>query len=576
MFRNSMLRSTCASLWTVLAWGALVGSLFGQPSLHFERVSDSLASPVFVTHAPGDFDRLFVVQRGGQIRIIDLANDTLVSTDFLAVPGIAAGGEQGLLGLAFHPNYANNGYFYVNFTDNSGGDTRVVRFNVTGNPDVADPSSGVLLLEIDQPQSNHNGGWIGFGADGYLYIATGDGGGSNDTGTGHTSGTGNAQDLTSNLLGKMLRIDVDRDDFPADPALNYGIPADNPFVGVAGDDEIYLYGLRNPWRCSFDRETWDLYIGDVGQGAREEISLRRWNAVGNRNFGWRLREGMIATPASGIGGDPPAGNVNPIYDYVRSGSGFAGTCVTGGYAYRGPVADLRGHYFFADFGSDALWSFKFDQSPEASFDGANYNARRDWTSVLTTTTGTLDNIASFGEDAAGNLYVCDISGELYRLIGGALSTAVAVESIVPIHGSLANVGLTELSNSDDVYLGCSPPVRRIQQSSEPQVWLELTGTAPHNFPQELRLDVEANATSAELTQTIELFNFSTGDYDLLDARTSTTQDQQVMVDPDGSGAEYVDEDGTVRARVGWLAPPVPTRRFKWRVRVDQIVWRFVE
>src|SRR5690606_38231904 len=170
------------------------------------------------------------------------------------------------------------------------------------------------ILSFNQPQPNHNGGWIDFGPnDGYLYIATGDGGGGNDNGTGHTAGTGNAQDTTDNLLGKMLRIDGHGDDFPPDNPRNYAIPEDNPFVGVNGDDEIWSYGLRNPFRSSFDRANGDLWIGDVGQTRREEINYQPADSSGGENYGWRLREGIIPTPG-GVGGSRPEGNVEPIYD----------------------------------------------------------------------------------------------------------------------------------------------------------------------------------------------------------------------------------------------------------------------
>ncbi len=246
---------------------ALPAFSYAQQSMNVQRVASGLSSPLFVTYAPGDSTRLFIVQRSSQIRILNLTTGTLNAQNFITVPGVLAGGgqsEQGLLGLAFHPDYQNNGRFFVYFTDNTGGDVRIQQFTRI-NADTADPSSAVNIIEIDEPQANHNGGWIGFGPDGYLYAAVGDGGGAYDTGTGHTPGTGNAQDITDNLLGKMLRIDVDGDDFPGDANRNYAIPTDNPFVGVNGDDEIFLYGLRNPWRCSFDRLTGDLWVGDVGQ-----------------------------------------------------------------------------------------------------------------------------------------------------------------------------------------------------------------------------------------------------------------------------------------------------------------------
>jgi glucose/arabinose dehydrogenase len=550
---------------------ALPVVLKGDQSLVFKRVSAALVSPVFATYAPGDFQRLFIVQRGGQIRILDLTDDTLNGTDFITIPDVLSGGEQGLLGLTFHPDYQNNGFFYVNFTDTTGGDTRIMRFSRGGNADTGNPNSGVLLLEIDQPQTNHNGGWIGFGPDGYLYIATGDGGNFDDTGTGHTAGTGNAQDITSNLLGKMLRVDVDGDDFPADPNRNYAIPPTNPYVGINGDDEIFLYGLRNPWRCSFDRLTNDLYIGDVGQDQREEIDVRFHGSSGNRNYGWRLREGMIATP--NVGGAPPADNVNPIYNYPHTGGNFGGFCVTGGYVYRGPIVDLRGHYFFADYISDRLWSLKFDGSPENTFNGTNYNALVDWTLVLDTDIGIMSNFSSFGEDAAGNLYVCDLGGELFRLESGNISTSLGVIAINALRGFHISGGLAEIENSDNTYL-------RYRQGitfnvNEPPVWIEFFGISPDSDPAAVSFDIESNSNTAGIRQTIELYNYTTDSYDIVDQTNISTVDQTVTVELEGDGGDYVFIDGSVRARIGWK-PNGPIFLFPWQINIDKIAWRVVE
>ncbi|MCA9266312.1 MAG: PQQ-dependent sugar dehydrogenase, partial [Planctomycetales bacterium] len=308
----------------------------------------------------------------------------------------------GLLGMAFDPDYASNGYFYVDYTDTTGA-TRVRRYSVSaGNPNMADANTGVDVLRISQPESNHNGGWIGFSPiDNYLYIATGDGGGANDQ---HSEPTGNAQDLTDNLLGKILRIDPAGDDFPGDSSRNYAIPSTNPFVGATGDDEIWAYGLRNPWRPSFDRQTGDLYIADVGQNAREEISFQPASSAGGENYGWRLREGTIATPTTGVGGDRPPGAVEPVHDYFHA---LGRISVTGGYAYRGPIESLQGHYFFADYGSGDLWSFRMSDGQKMDFSNNTDN--------VSLSGAGLGNIASFGEDAAGNLYVLNRSGPIYRI-----------------------------------------------------------------------------------------------------------------------------------------------------------------
>ena len=268
--------------------------------------------PVFVTAPPKDSKRLFVVEKGGRIRIFDLIAGSLLPTPFLALTDLSSGDEQGLLGLAFHPKFETNGLFYVNFTDGSGA-TNVREYRVSaGNPNVANPTSARTLLIIPQPFANHNGGWIAFGPDELLYIAMGDGGSANDPGN-------RAQNL-GELLGKMLRIDVNGDDFPTEPGRNYKIPPTNPFVGKPGArPEIWAYGLRNPWRCSFDRKTGDLYIADVGQGSREEINFQPAASKGGENYGWRFEEGTLAT-----GLDPiPAGIAltNPIFEYTHAAHG---------------------------------------------------------------------------------------------------------------------------------------------------------------------------------------------------------------------------------------------------------------
>ena len=261
--------SLCAAIVTADAARAETQALFGTA----ERVASGLSRPVYAVAPRGDLNRLFIAEQGSggtaRIKVLDLDSGG-VST-FLSITGLSTGGEEGLLGLAFHPDYLTNGHFYVYTTPTGQTRTRIARYTAQGDPAVsnaADASSFFLILEIAQPFMNQNGGWMDFGPiDDYLYVATGDGGSSGDP-------QNNANDITNELLGKILRIDVDGDDFPADSTRNYAIPSDNPFVGATGDDEIWAYGLRNPWRCSFDRATGDLYIGDVGQNLREEIDLQ--------------------------------------------------------------------------------------------------------------------------------------------------------------------------------------------------------------------------------------------------------------------------------------------------------------
>jgi glucose/arabinose dehydrogenase len=405
-----------------------------------ERVASELAAPIFATHPPGDRDRLFIVERGSPaestnasaaIRILDLNTGSVLATPYLTITNIDNRGEGGLLGMAFHPDYQTNGKFYVYLTaaDSIAGtffSSYVREYTLSADPNVASTSFNPVIT-WGQPQSNHNAGWIGFSPnDGYLYISSGDGGGGNDDDTGHTPGTGNAQDITDNLLGKMLRINVNADDFPADADRNYAIPPTNPFkAGVgdpaddAGDDEIWAYGLRNPFRDSFDRITGDLWIGDVGQSQREEIDFQPASSTGAENYGWRLREGLIQTP--GVGGNKPPGNVDPVYDYNRDADQFGGTVVTGGYVYRGPDPSLQGQYFFADSRNspetedDNYWMF----DPADPF-GTVMNID----SLLFPTApadGTVQFPVSFGEDAVGNLYIAYIaSGEVYRIVTNEL------------------------------------------------------------------------------------------------------------------------------------------------------------
>src|SRR5262249_14019656 len=291
------------------------------------------------------------------------------------------------------PNFATNGFFYVNLSNKNNGDTEIRRYQVSSNPNVANPASATLILSIDQSEfNNHKGGWLGFGPDGDLYISVGDGGGSvNPLHTG--------QDINS-LRGKILRIDVDR---PPDPGLNYHIPADNPFAGQPGADEIFALGLRNPWRPSFDRATGDFYIADVGQDTWEEIDIGAKGA----NYGWNHYEG----PASFPNGDALSGGTLtfPIYSYNHS----VGHSITGGYVYRGPSDGLQGQYFFADFVNDKIFTLHFDGSAWVATER---------TGQITTDAGAINSPSSFGQDGLGNLYVVDLDGDVFRLTPNVAAT----------------------------------------------------------------------------------------------------------------------------------------------------------
>jgi glucose/arabinose dehydrogenase len=364
------------------------------------RVASGLSMPVFVTAPPGDTSRLFIVEQGtngtASIKILDLSTNTVLGTPFLTISGIATGGERGLLGLAFHPDYASTGYFYVYLSD-TGASNSVWRYTVSALPDVADPASVRTVMVMAHPASNHNGGWIAFGPDDYLYVATGDGG----------SGV-NAQNIDI-LLGKMLRIDVNGDDFPANANANYAIPPTNPFVGTTGADEVWHYGLRNPWRDSFDPATGDLYIGDVGASTIEEISFQP-SGTGGLNFGWDCMEGGNCTGSMACTCNSTS-LTDPIHTYGHS----LGCAVMGGYVYRGSaLCGLQGTYFFADNCSNQIWSFRYTGGLVADF--TNRTAELDPPGTLA-----IGGISSFGEDQNGELYLCALySGDVFRVVPGAL------------------------------------------------------------------------------------------------------------------------------------------------------------
>jgi hypothetical protein len=315
---------------------------------------------------------------------------------------VSTASEQGLLGMAFHPDYANNGYFFVNYT-NSGGSTVIARYQVSGsNPNVASPSSATTVMTISQPYTNHNGGCIQFGPDGYLWIGTGDGGSGGDPGN-------RAQDITGQLLGKMLRINVD--------SLPYTIPASNPFVGTTGDDEIYSYGWRNPWRFSFDSLTGDFYSADVGQNAWEEVDVVGGSDGIGGNFGWRCYEGDHTYNTSGCPSSSTM--IFPVHEYAQGGSPYR-CSITGGVVYRGSeIPDLQGTYFFGDYCSNQIWSFVWDG-------GDGINSLQDRTSELAPNAGSIASISSFGEDADGNIYICDLGGEVFVIQADAPTGACCV------------------------------------------------------------------------------------------------------------------------------------------------------
>lgn len=388
-----MSRSPCSAVGASFCLGLLVlSSCADNPSepdppdpgdvdIVATKIAEGIDAPMYLT-APSNDERLFVVEQQGRIRIIQ--NGQLLPTPFLDIrSSVGSGGERGLLSMAFHPDYAANGFFYVNYTGKDG-NTRVERYRVSAaDPNVADPATAQLVLGVEQPFSNHNGGLIEFGPDGMLYIGMGDGGSGGDP-------LEHGQNPNT-LLGTLLRIDVDG-------ATPYGIPANNPWAsGTGGRPEVWAIGLRNPWRFSFDHDAGMLYIADVGQNRREEIDAVPANQAG-LNFGWNTMEGSLCyDPMSGCNRN---GLVLPVHEYVN---GADGSCsVTGGYVYRGTaIPALEGHYFYGDYCAGFVRSF--------ALAGGVATDHQAWD------LGVLGNITSFGEDAAGELYMLVQQGDVYRI-----------------------------------------------------------------------------------------------------------------------------------------------------------------
>jgi glucose/arabinose dehydrogenase len=357
---------------------APTGNNLATAKIALKSIAEGLKQPVYVTHAGDDSGRLFVVEKAG--RIVLLRDGVPASAPFLDISDRVGsiGSEQGLLSVAFHPQFSQNGRLFVDYTD-SNGDTVISRFQASG--DSADPASEAVLLTIDQPYANHNGGLVLFGPDGDLYIGMGDGGSGGDP-------QGNGQNRET-LLGKLLRLNVDGD--------TYTIPPDNPWPnGGEAKPEIWAYGLRNPWRFSFDRATGDMYIADVGQGEYEEINVQR-SGSGGQNYGWNITEGNHCFRSSSCDSND---TVAPIAEYDHS----QGCSITGGYIYRGAAfPSLQGLYFYGDYCSGRIWALS-ETAP------GSWQERE----LLKTDL----SISSFGEDQAGEVYLTDLGGTLYQIVAG--------------------------------------------------------------------------------------------------------------------------------------------------------------
>ncbi len=373
-----------------------------------QQVASGLGTAVFATAIPGDTGRLLVLDKTGTIRSLDVATGQ-VQTFLNITAQVSPAGEQGLLGMAFHPEFHANGKFYV-FFSNLAGDTVLREYTMDpANPGAPLLSSARDLLTVPQPgsETNHKGGWIGFGADGMLHIATGDGGGGGDPlGTGQNP---------NDLLGAILRIDVNGDDFPADPARNYAIPADNPFASGGGAPEVWAYGLRNPYRAGFDRGTGELWIGDVGQGRREEVDIGAPGA----NFGWPLYEGDLTYPGGEPAGTLPPGITAPVFSYGRDAGDRT---VIGGHVYRGPDSGLQGQYVFGDYISGRIWTL-FDSDGDGTLERTQIAQLGAF------------QLGSFAEDGEGNLFALTLDGRLFSVTtGGLTGTQDGNDTLVTGHG----------------------------------------------------------------------------------------------------------------------------------------------
>ena len=416
-------------------------------------VTSGLSSPLFVGHAGDGSNRLFIVEQGGIIKVLQPGSST--PTPFLDIhTRVLVGGERGLVGLAFHPQYGSNGRFFVFYTRTGDGALVIAEYHVSPNPDVASATETVLLTIPHPTNSNHNGGMLAFGFDNYLYVGVGDGGSANDP-------PNNAQN-TSVLLGKILRINVDQPDPIA--GTPYSSPPDNPFVNRAGRDEIYAFGMRNPWRFSFDRLTGQQWVGDVGQGAREEVDTP---IVKGGNYGWRVYEGFLCT-----NNDPalctPSNYLSPVFDYQH----VNGRCsMTGGYIYRGSQDVLSsGTYVYGDYCSGEIFT---------------------WNGAQSLLLDTAMRISSFGEDEQGELYVVDLNGSVSRIASDCSYSISPTSQSFAAAGGTGNVTVTAGG-------GCAWTA--VSNAS----WIDVTSGASGTDNGIVQYSVDANASSSPRTGTLTI------------------------------------------------------------------------
>ncbi len=399
------------------------------------RIASGISQPTSLCSPPGDTQRLFVTSKANGIRIIK--DGVVLGTPFLNLSSILTTNNEGLSSLAFHPNYASNGKFYITFLDVDGF-SHLMQFEVSSDPDLADPSSGIdLFTPYLQPSPVHNWNCVAFGPDGMLYAGFGDGGPANDPNL-------EAQNLNS-LLGKILRIDVDA------PAPY--IPSDNPFVGLPNHrEEIWAYGLREPWRISFDSQTGDLWIGDVGQGLWEEIDFQPASSTGGENYGWRCKEGSHCTSLPGCECNDPTA-IDPIHDY---GHVDGNCCVIGGYVYRGAaLPELQGCYFFSDYCSSRIWTLRYDGSQVSDFQDRTQDLQNDEGHAISL-------ITSYGVDAEGELYILDMTqSEVFKIIReedcGVENYCLTAPNSAGPGALISHLGSASVTNNDFVLEGTQAP-----------------------------------------------------------------------------------------------------------------------
>lgn len=542
----------------VLALLLALTACVSQAQIRYSTYVTGLSQPVAMIQDPTLSNVQYVVQRTGLIRVIQ--NGVVLSTPFANLSSLLITSyiEQGLLGLAFAPDYATSGYAYVYYNDTSG-NIQISRYSrSTGNPLTLDPTTAYPILTVGHTlHPNHNGGTLRFGPDGYLYAGLGDGGGGNDPNQ-------HGQDPNT-LLAKMIRIDPTSDDFPGDPNRNYHIPATNPFVDgtpITAMGEIWDFGVRNPWKWCFDSPalggTGALIIADVGQDAYEEVDLEQ-PGTGGVNYGWRLREGMHST---GLGGTQAYGPLtDPIAEYSHYGT--AGNAITGGYIYRGSALGnfWRGRYFYADEVTGDVWSFILNQSGAGS---AGDNTLH--TAELGTAAGA---ISSIDIDSAGELYFLNFgAGRIYKVV----SSAVPPTGFTLFRGILDSGGLSDLSQSDDSRLVITGQITAILSDSPVNV--QLDATAPSETPSALRFFLEAQSSSANLRQVVELWDYTTSTWVALDSRQSTQNADSRIVLTASNPSRFI-QSGTraMRAQIRYFATGV-IPFVRWTARIDQAVWGF--